>query len=89
MAEREEEAVVVATFNVLAPCYSAKEGGHQAARRPREWVPRQRVCVLPAIADLRADVICLQEFWFSPSFLVLYETEMARLGCVPVWIPID
>ncbi len=78
------EVVTVVTFNVLAPCYNAKEGGRQAATtliKSRQWQERHRAKVVrDTLAPQAADVICLQEYWFAPAFLSLYETEMARLG---------
>jgi len=77
-------SVSVVTFNVLAPCYNKSEGGRHAADDPamrRKWLQRHRTRVIcETIAQLHADVVCLQEFWFSPAFCSLYETEMARLG---------
>jgi len=44
------------------------------------WRQRHSAGVIATIADLHADVLCLQEFWFAPAFLQLYTTGLARLG---------
>jgi mRNA deadenylase 3'-5' endonuclease subunit Ccr4 len=78
------EPVTVATFNVLAPCYNPKEGGRHAATKlinSRQWTERHRQKIIKgALAHLAADVVCIQEYWFAPAFLCLYECEMANLG---------
>lgn len=64
----------VATFNMLAPVH--KSAGPEVREGECEWLwmPRGRQAVQFIAKALKGcDVICLQEFWFEPAWVELFE----------------
>ncbi|CAJ1462131.1 unnamed protein product [Effrenium voratum] len=64
-------ALSILTWNTLAPVYF-RQAGAVEARQPLLALRRtQRIC--DAIAELRADLVCLQEHFFEPEHQKLYQ----------------
>lgn len=66
----------VLTWNTLAPCYFRCGHGVEADE-PSSYLARHaRICAALSKAD--ADIVCLQEYWFEPSLLKLYEETLGE-----------
>lgn len=79
--------ISVLSWNTLAPVYfreAASRSGRRArgateADQPKAFVARHRqICC--ALAASSADIICLQEHWFSPQLVDLYKDHLGSQG---------
>lgn len=69
----------VATFNMLAPVH--KSAGPEVREGECEWLwlPRGRQAVQFMAKALKGcEVICLQEFWFEPAWMQLFEEMLGN-----------
>lgn len=66
----------IVTFNILAPCYKKVSRGGCEGDWPDLFLGRnEQIC--RTLLDSQADLICLQEFWFSnPLLRDLYEKQL-------------
>ena len=60
-----EPPLKVLTFNILAPCYF-RSGGVYESSNPDAAAFRHR-SIIRVLREQRADVCCLQEFWFDDA----------------------
>lgn len=67
------EQLRVATFNTLAPIHKSTLSGGREGETESLWQPRGRAAVELIRRSLSADVICLQEFWFEPGWVSMFE----------------
>ncbi|PRP87507.1 hypothetical protein PROFUN_00718 [Planoprotostelium fungivorum] len=79
--------LTLATFNILAPCYFRKGGTLESA--DKEAYEKRHEQILNTIIDLNlskeggteyVDIWALQEFWFKPSFVKMYEDHLTERG---------
>lgn len=64
----------VLTWNTLAPCYF-RQGGRVEASEPSTFLARHEH-IVRVIADVGADIVCLQEFWFDDVLMRLYQNTL-------------
>eukprot|EP01039_Chlorochromonas_danica_P009234 gene9234-10196_t len=73
----------IVTFNILAPCYKKVTGGGLTGCEgdwPDLFLSRNEA-ICQALLDSQADLICLQEFWFSnPLLRDLYQKNLCGVG---------
>jgi len=75
---QESPPLTLLTWNALAPVYFRDGSDVEADDTPAYVARNARIC--EAICAVNADVVCLQEFWFDPGIIKMYQDKLGAKG---------